>query len=317
MQWQDVQTVLAEIGVETSSLRPSGGKVMLSCPLAWRFHADGDDSRPSMSLWFAETPAKYRCYACHEKGTLADLVESCAALTGRQELRATALRVRANDKPTIVSEVAAACRGVDDWLHARACETILFEKSLENFVPAWANCVCRGYLEGRGVGADLTDFFGLRYDCRGFRIVFPVRNKKGQLVGAQGRALGGQATKYLPYFGVRARDHLGAAFCLTGAPRLLVVEGFFDLLRVWPWRRDLDVVCTWGAEMSDRQAAILAGLDKTIIVGFDDDPAGWRGWKAAWLKLRGCCTCLQRVLPPAGKDFGEVTEDEFLNAIGG
>ena len=94
------------------------------------------------------------------------------------------------------------------------------------------------YLAKRGISPATARLFGVGvYDGNGFltgRCVIPIRDEKGQLVAYAGRAVSGEEPKYLFPVGFRKSQVL---FNLdrttaTGSRNVIVVEGFFDALKV-------------------------------------------------------------------------------------
>ena len=96
------------------------------------------------------------------------------------------------------------------------------------------------YLKNRGLTTSTIRTFGVGfYSGRGFlrgRIVIPIHNEHGQLIAYIGRAIGDEEPKYRFPTGFKKslalfNLHRAAA---TGARAVIVVEGFFDLLRGAP-----------------------------------------------------------------------------------
>ncbi|HEY6271646.1 MAG TPA: toprim domain-containing protein [Terriglobales bacterium] len=138
------------------------------------------------------------------------------------------------------------------------------------------------YLRGRDIHPETADTFGVgMYDGSGFlhgRIVIPIHNEHGQLVAYAGRAVDHQQPKYRLPAGFRKSD---ALFNLhraarTGDRSVIVVEGFFDALKVhqagYP-----SVVALMGSSLSKRQAHLLTSHFDHVVLMLDADEAGQRG----------------------------------------
>jgi DNA primase len=78
----------------------------------------------------------------------------------------------------------------------------------------------------------------------------------------------------------RAQEHVKDA-------GLLVVEGFFDAMRVWQAGYP-NVVALMGSALSEAQEELLVntvGLGGKIALMFDEDEAGWKGREDALSRL--------------------------------
>ena len=142
------------------------------------------------------------------------------------------------------------------------------------------------YFINRGLSKNTLKYFdvgGLYKDSVQIeRIIIPVRDDKGQLIGIQGRRIDEvKDVKYrtegfdkgeILYNLDRAKDYLGRS------PTLILVEGVTD---VWTlWEMDYyNVVSSLGVGLSPSQIALLIKYAMNIIVLFDGDPAGLKGFR--------------------------------------
>jgi len=137
------------------------------------------------------------------------------------------------------------------------------------------------YLAKRGISPATARLFGVGvYDGNGFltgRCVIPIRDEKGQLVAYAGRAVSGEEPKYLFPVGFRKSQVL---FNLdrttaTGSRNVIVVEGFFDALKVHQaghWA----VVALMGSSFSQRQSELLLSHFASATLMLDGDDPGRR-----------------------------------------
>ncbi len=129
---------------------------------------------------------------------------------------------------------------------------------------------------------------GKRYDRFRDRIMFPILNARGTVVGFGGRVIGDGEPKYLnspetPLFEkgrevyglVQARDAMRA----TG--RVLVVEGYLDVVALAQFGLGY-AVATLGTATTPLHVAKLLRLTDEMVFCFDGDSAGR---KAAWRAL--------------------------------
>jgi DNA primase len=148
------------------------------------------------------------------------------------------------------------------------------------------------YLEQRGVHRSTATRFGVGYyGGSGFlrqRIVFPIHDSQGRLVAYAGRSIDDSEPRYLFPPGFRKslvvfnlqRAMLEAAQCA------IVVEGFFDCLRVHQagYR---NVVALMGVSLSEMQEKILLERFPHLILMLDGDEAGCRASQQLVGRLAG------------------------------
>jgi len=261
MEWRTLAGVLSRLGIDTSTVRPSSKKqVMISCPLAPWFHKGDEDTRPSLSIRFGLTPARWMCFACHERGKLYELVESFATLAEDEDLRVFARQLAESDILTLRQEFEERAESIETWTYDRTPCAELAPDALERFPSVWHVPQALNYLRDRRVQRAAITAFDLRWDDDKERILFPVRRRDGALVGAVGRIVWkDHDLPYFNYFGFDA-DVLGGVHRFTDRRRLLIVEGFFDLLNVWPWaqERGADVACSWTSRLKPEHKEFIA-----------------------------------------------------------
>jgi DNA primase len=129
---------------------------------------------------------------------------------------------------------------------------------------------------------------GKRYDRFRDRIMFPILNARGAVIGFGGRVLGDGEPKYLnspetPLF-EKGREVYGlvqARDAMRAAGRVLVVEGYMDVVAL----AQFDVgyaVATLGTATTPVHVSKLLRLTDELVFSFDGDNAGR---KAAWRAL--------------------------------
>ena len=149
------------------------------------------------------------------------------------------------------------------------------------------------------------------------RLLFPIQDLRGRIVGFGGRSLAGQEPKYLnsPETSVytKGRQLFGlvqAKDAIIKAKTAIVVEGYFDC--VWLWQAGLaHVVSPLGTAFTPEQAKLLSRFTDRVVLAFDADAAGETA------ALRGIDVLVEAGLNvavaqlPAGSD-----PDEFVRAYG-
>lgn len=132
---------------------------------------------------------------------------------------------------------------------------------------------------------------GRRYDRFRERVMFPIRNARGKLVGFGGRIIGKGEPKYLnspetPLFS-KGRELYGLWESRAGIRRedcVLVVEGYMDVVGLAQHGMD-NAVATLGTATTAEHVQKLLRASHKVVFSFDGDQAGRR---AAWRALQAC-----------------------------
>lgn len=318
MTFEELKFVLSQINVDTTSLRSNGPQLVIPCPLAKWFHAKGTDSNPSLSIKYGDTTSwtVFKCFACKEGGKLWQLVDSYGHLSKNEEIQKLALTLINSDKPTLSAKLKSMSHEIDDWYSPETKRKVsLNPDCLDSFDHFRDSKRCCLYLNRRNVPLHIADKFNLLYDPRQERIVFPVKDRKRNLVGAVGRAVGDKQPRYFNYFGFSAGESLGGVCRLSSSNTVLLVEGFFDLLHCYEWCKelDVDVVCSWRSEITSMQASLLGDMDKTIQVWYDQDMAGTKGFTIVKKLLGGSVYGLKKAAWDSTEDVGEMSKRQFFS----
>ncbi|WP_058968830.1 DNA primase [Type-D symbiont of Plautia stali] len=129
---------------------------------------------------------------------------------------------------------------------------------------------------------------GRTYDRFRDRVMFPIRDKRGRVIGFGGRVLGNDTPKYLnspetPIFH-KGRQLYGLYEALKNHPqpaRLLVVEGYMDVVALAQFGIDY-AVASLGTSTTAEHIQLLFRSTDTVICCYDGDRAGR---EAAWRAL--------------------------------
>lgn len=183
----------------------------------------------------------------------------------------------------------------------------------------------RDYLQHRGLSADIINHFSIGYAPAGWdnvlkrfgkqpedreslmeagmlvsndkgrvydrfreRVMFPIRDKRGRVIGFGGRVLGNDMPKYLnspetPVFH-KGRQLYGLYEALKNHPepkRLLVVEGYMDVVALAQYGVDY-AVASLGTSTTAEHIQLLFRSTDNVICCYDGDRAGR---EAAWRAL--------------------------------
>ena len=141
---------------------------------------------------------------------------------------------------------------------------------------------------------------GKRYDRFRERVMFPILNQQGAVIGFGGRILGskddGGGPKYLnspetPIFS-KGRELYGlfqAQAAIRKINRVLVVEGYMDVVALAQYGVEY-VVATLGTATTEAHTQRLLRVADEVVFSFDGDSAGQR---AAWRALENALPALR------------------------
>ncbi len=137
---------------------------------------------------------------------------------------------------------------------------------------------------------------GRRYDRFRDRIMFPIRDSRGRVIGFGGRVLGDDKPKYLnspetPVFH-KGRELYGLFEARRQNRQLddiLVVEGYMDVIAL-AQNGITNAVATLGTATSEEHLKRLFRIVNSVVFCFDGDNAGRQ---AAWRALNACLPVLE------------------------
>ncbi len=126
-----------------------------------------------------------------------------------------------------------------------------------------------------------------RYDRFRDRIMFPIRNIQGKVVGFGGRSLGDAKPKYLnsPETPVFHKNHelyglYEARQTNPKLPYVIVVEGYMDVIALFQYQFPM-AVATLGTAVNATHIKKILRYTKRVVFCFDGDRAGQQAsWKA-------------------------------------
>lgn len=290
---------IAEVVGEVVVLKPAGrGQFKGLCP----FH---DEKTPSFHV-HAER-GFYYCFGCQAKGDMFDFVMQTQALSFPEALK------QLGDRAGV--EVTPASPKDDQRRDLLGVNAMALEQFKAQLVGA-----PRDYLERRGLTPATIDAFelgyaadswdsllkaaltkgvreadlvtlglvvenerGRRYDRFRGRIIFPIRDALGRLVGFAGRVLDDSQPKYLnsPESQLFQKGQLlygldKARGAIRDSGEALVVEGYMDVIALhqegFP-----TAVASLGTALTADQVDALARLEaRRLYLAFDSDEAGQR-----------------------------------------
>ena len=182
----------------------------------------------------------------------------------------------------------------------------------------------RSYLKQRGFSEEEILELGLTtknekgniYDRFRNRIIFPVFNVSGRVIGFGGRVLDDSKPKYLnspetPIFHKGTNLYgLNLAIKNNSARTVIMVEGYMDVISLFQ-QGVTNVVATLGTALTEGQCKLLKRYIDTVIVSFDSDAAGQNATIRGLEILQKSGFNLKILRIPRGKD-----PDEFIRVYG-
>jgi DNA primase len=147
------------------------------------------------------------------------------------------------------------------------------------------------YLAANGYGYDTMKLAGLigeningYYDALGGRLITPIINEKGEVIGFGGRILEDKAehAKYKNTEQTKAFDKRRNLFAInifkkvkreSNTPYAILVEGYMDVISLYE-EGIYNSVASMGTALTPEQCRLLKRFTNTVMVCFDSDAAG-------------------------------------------
>lgn len=148
---------------------------------------------------------------------------------------------------------------------------------------------------------------GSAYDRFRHRIIFPIRDKRGRVIGFGGRVLDDSLPKYLnsPETTLfhKGKEVYGLYELLQAnpkSPRILIVEGYMDVIALAQAGINY-AVATLGTATSQAHLDLLFRFSSELVFCFDGDKAGreaaWRAMEVAFASMKDGRSCRIMLLP--------------------
>ena len=333
---RDSADIVEVVSAYTDLRRSGGARFVGLCP----FH---DERSPSFSVDSQEK--LYYCFGCNAGGDVFKFVEEKEGLGFPEAVEALAERYGVELEREAEDPEVEATRKKRERLRKLLDRTAAFYETFLWESPRAAKA--RKYLAGRGLGEEMLREFGVgcapgawdtvlvrgqragysveeieaaglvrrgqkgrgHYDQFRSRIMFPIRDARGRVVGFGGRALtADQKPKYVnspegelyrkrrTLYGIdRARS------AIAKAGRAVVVEGYTDVLACHQ-AGIAEAVAVMGTAITPEQVKLLSGYTEQAVLSLDADRAG----REAMLRAQGVASGrrlrLGVVRMPDGKD---------------
>lgn len=331
---------LVELVSRRVSLKKSGKNWTGLCP----FH---DDKNPSFNV--SASTGYYRCWSCGEKGDAFTWIMKTQGVEFGEALRILAAETGVTLKKRAEGE-APSQKG-------RQLETMeealsFFREQLLKSSEAQAYCTKRdlttdvlshweiGFAPAQGSALSVhlqkkgfslamakelflvdTDPSGGYFDKFRGRLMFPIRNERGELVALGGRMLGPGEPKYINssdtplyrksrvlYGLYQGRD------TLYKSKRVILTEGYLDVIACH--RAGLtNAVASLGTALSEDHAKLIKRWCENVTVMYDADAAGEKAAARATEILRAEGVGVKVALLPAGQDPDTLLKSDGAGAV--
>jgi DNA primase len=334
---------IVEVISAHTDLRRSGARMVGLCP----FH---DERTPSFSVDPQEK--LYHCFGCgvggdaikfvEEKDGLgfAEAVELLADRYGvelereQEDPRAEAQRQHRRRLQQLLERSSAYYANylweskeagkARDYLAERGLSEAVLKDFGVGFAPsAWDKILVAGQRAGftvpemHSVGLVQKGRQGGEYDRFRSRIMFPIRDARGRVLGFGGRAMrSDQGAKYVNTaetdFFHKSKILYGldrARAAMTKANRALVVEGYTDVLALHQAGLE-GAVGVMGTAITPDQVATLSGVVDEVVLALDADAAGQEAMLRAQGVAGGRRMRLRVAAMPKGVDPAELMAEE-------
>ena len=334
---------IEELIGEYVTLKPKGKKLWACCP----FHGE---KTPSFSVDPVE--GLYYCFGCHKGGNAVTFLVDYEKMEKFEAIKALAERAHLPIPDSGVNPIEIA---KDNALKDQVYEANLFAaRFFHKLIWSSEGAEALKYLYSRGLtDADIKRFGlgcapkqgtllmealkqagfseevivkawlagikdGYRFDMFRDRVIFPIINSRGKVLGFGGRIMGKGEPKYLntsdtPVFSKR-NGLYGLNFALEkgGArpSRFILVEGYMDTVMMLKHGIN-GVVATLGTALATEQVLLMKRYVSQVVISYDGDGAGRKAALRAMSMLEPQGMDVRVIDYPGGMD-----PDEYLKAYG-
>ena len=321
---------------QTVNLRRSGSNMFGLCP----FHGEKTAS-------FSVAPDKgiYYCFGCHKGGGAINFVMELEGLSYPDAVRKLAQRV-GMEVPEDEQYQSRYRKQERLWALMKEAGRF-FHQQL--YAPGGAECLA--YVQKRGLSKSIVTRFGIGYAPNSWnmlvdamrkkgytdeelreadlvgekngrvydrfrnRLMFPIIDVRGNVIGFGGRVLDNSTPKYLNSNETIIFNKRKNLFGLnlakkTKEPYMILVEGNIDVVALHQFGFD-NAVASLGTSLTEEQVTLLSRYTEEVVLTYDADEAGQRAAKRAIPMLEKAGIKVRVLQMQDAKD-----PDEFLQKFG-
>jgi DNA primase len=153
------------------------------------------------------------------------------------------------------------------------------------------------------------------YDRFRSRVIFPIFDVRGNVIGFGGRVLDGSMPKYMNSPETIVYNKGRNLYALNtaknaGEKRLIIVEGYMDVISLHQ-NGIINTVASLGTALTESQGRILKKYAEEVIISYDSDSAGQAATMRGLDLLNDLGCSVKVLIIPEGKD-----PDEFVSKNG-
>ncbi|WP_244833273.1 DNA primase [Clostridium sp. BJN0001] len=333
------QNNIVDIISEDIHLKKTGKNYFGLCP----FH---NDKSPSLSV--SEDKQIYKCFSCGEAGNVITFIMKYKKMSFIEALKYLADKVGIsfdlgykedkeliNKKNTILKINVESARfyfrnlqkfkKAKDYFLNRGIREETIRRFGLGYAPMSFNALLN-YLRRKGYKNDILIESGVIsnnpekktiYDRFRDRVIFPVFNVKGQVIGFGGRVFDNSKPKYLNSPETIVFDKgvnlYGLNFSIKNGLKddyIIIVEGYMDLISLHQ-AGITNSVASLGTALTENQSKLLKRYVSKVIISYDADAAGQKATLRGLEILRNSGFDVRVLKVPEGKD-----PDEFVRKNG-
>ena len=329
---------IEEVVGQYVNLKRSGSNLFGLCP----FHGE---KTPSFSV--APDKGIYYCFGCHKGGGVINFEMEIEGLSYPDAVRALAQRVgmevpddeayqsryRKQERLWALSKEAArffvaqlyAPAGAEGLRYAqsRGMSKGTLTRFGIGFAPNSWDSLCKamrakGYTDEELKDAGLVSVSqknGSIYDRFRNRLMFPIIDVRGNVIGFGGRVMDNSTPKYLNSPETEIFNKRKNLFALNVAKKsklgyLILVEGYMDAIALHQYGFDC-AVASLGTSLTEEHATLLSRYTEQVVLIYDGDEAGQNATKRAIPMLEKAGLQVKVLQMRDAKD-----PDEFLKKFG-
>ena len=322
------------LGLKTGNSYSGGEKwgphMSISCPLAPINHSDPNDWNLSCSVSISnDEPSLVRCFSfnCRYKGSLYNMLKRRIAYEGNpKNLTALLRKIEPTEKFGLEASLARSRKKFKDSV-ARSMRKVSHNCNNKHTLPETILDKYKGsvpkYAILRGITIESCKLWELGHDKQKHRLVFPVRDFQGNLVGLTGRIIpsakaklelqGVSVPKYYNYAGFDKSKYLYGENLLERDKEIIICEGQIDAI-ITRQATGIPAVASMGEGFSGNHVKTICRFNPTKVIIFTDgDPPGRMAAEKIEYALRGRVPLYLAPIKDS-EDPGSMSESE-LNAV--
>lgn len=280
--------LLQRLGVSNTIVK--GDEVYCPCPFSAWTHAGGTDTHPSFSVKISVGRSVYNCFTCGERGSLNTLVWEMSKRTNC-DWKALKQFIRQCEGTGVYDKVSTLGSYGDKYVKRKNLPVmgnpwedtplpkpqsvefdgktlvstdpkVMFEENKMN-EPA-------RFMRERGLDDSVLTIVQLGYNYKYDVVVIPIYNMEEVLVGC-GYRQNNREPKYLYSRGCPIGETMFLEHVFWKRPhpdrRVILVEGFFDALKLWQW--GYNAMSILGSSFGESKASKLSVLRSRGDVTYD------------------------------------------------